>query len=341
MVAKNKNDQDKSVDSSLEESSTKVTTGNADSANSLEGDTSSQAKAEAKDEVAKIAHDKSFRSRIMGLTHGLNLYLLGFGVILAIAAFVTIIAMTSDNTEQAGLSLDGSELTQDAIDELLQTDNNIGDVTETLTVEANAIFNGKILVKDSLDVAGTINVGGSLSLPGITVSGSSQFEDINVTSNLAIGGNTNIQGTLTVESNLSVTGNVSVGGVLSAGTLSVDSIQFSHDLTLLRHIDTGGSAPRATRGAGVGGAGTVSVSGTDTAGTVTINTSGGAAAGSLVQITFAAAFSRTPHAQITPVGSTSASLEYYVTRSNTSMTIHTLNAPSGNTTYIFDYWVSE
>ena len=335
-----KKEEEKTVDSSLEEASTEVTS-STDDANALEGDPNSQEKAEASDAAAKAAQNKGFSNRVLSLTHGLNLYLLGFGVLLAIAGFVTFIAMTSDNTDDGGLTLEGTELSQEAIDELLETDNNIGDVKETLTVEANAIFNGKILVKDSLDVAGTINVGGSLSLPGITVSGSSQFEEVNVSSNLGIGGDTNIDGTLTVNSNLSASGNVSVGGVLSAGTLSVDSIQFTEDLTILRHIDTGGGSPVASRGAAIGGAGTVSVSGTDTAGTVTVNTSGGSSSGSLVQITFSNGFTRTPHVQITPVGSTSATLDYYVTRTSTSMTIHTASAATSNTTFLFDYWVTE
>ena len=49
-------------------------------------------------------------------------------------------------------------------------------------------------MRDSLDVAGTIRVGGALSLPGITVSGTSAFENVQVASNLSIAGNAAVTG---------------------------------------------------------------------------------------------------------------------------------------------------
>lgn len=332
-------DDKESVNSSLEETSTEVTS--EDSAGSLEGGGEDDAANQAKEEAARLNQKKSFADRILRFTKGTNLYLLGFGVIILIAAFVTFIAVTSDNTEDAGLSIEGSELSQEALDELLKTDTTIGDVKETLNVEANAIFSGKILVKDSLDVAGTLNVGGTLSLTGLTVSGNTTLQDAGLSGSLSVGGNANISGTAAIESNLTVAGDVSIGGALSAGTLNVESIQFSNDLQVLRHIDTGGSSPSASRGSAIGGAGTVSISGTDVAGTVTINTSGGVTSGAMANISFANAYGRTPHVIISPVGSTSGSINYYVTRTSSGFAIGTANAPSASTTYIFDYWVSE
>jgi hypothetical protein len=331
-------DDKDSVNSSLEESSTEVST---DNANSLESGVEDAAANQAKEDEARLTQKKSFGDRMLAMSKGTNLYLLGFGVILVIAGLVTFIAITSDDTKEGGLSIDGGELTQEAIDELLKTDTNIGDVKETLTVEANAIFNGKVLVKDSLDIAGALNVGGTLSLTGLAVSGQTTLQDAGLSGSLSVGGNANISGTTAIESNLTVAGDVSVGGTLSAGSLNVQSIQFTNDLQVLRHIDTGGSTPTAARGSAIGGAGSVSISGTDVAGTITINTSGGVTAGAMANITFANAYGRTPHVIISPVGSTSAVLNYYATRTSTGFSIASANSPSASTTYIFDYWVAE
>lgn len=333
-------EQKEPVENSLEESSTQEV--NEDNVNALESDGKNDVENQAKAEAAAIAGEKkSFGDRVLRLTKGTNLYLLGFGVLLATAGFVVFIAVTQDNTEEAGLSLTGNDLSQEAIDELLKKDNNIGDVKETLTVEANAIFNGKVLIKDSLDVAGGLNIGGTLSLSGLTVSGNSTLQDVGISGSLSVAGNTNLTGTTSIESNLTVAGDVSIGGALSAGSLNVESIQFSNDLQILRHIDTGGSSPGASRGGAIGGAGTVSISGTDTAGTVTINTSGGVSSGIMAQITFTNAYNRTPHVIISPVGSTSGSIDYYTTRTSSGFSIGTANAPSASTTYVFDYWVAE
>lgn len=287
---------------------------------------------------AQEALKQPFFKKIAGLIKGVNIYLVGFIVIFAIAIIVIFVALQS---EDGGPSITGQDLTQEQIDELLQQDSQVGDVSQTLTVEANAIFNGKVLVKDNLDVAGSINVGGPLTLPGITVAGTSAFDNVEVSNNLSILGNSSIQGTLTVNSSLSVSGDGTFGGTLSADTLNVTDLSFSGDLVLSRHIDTGGPNPGISPGGSVGAGGTASLSGTDTSGTVTINTGGGPATGTLANINFANGYNETPQVIISPVGSSGATLEYYVTRTTSGFTIRSANTPSGSTTYVFDYWVAE
>lgn len=282
---------------------------------------------------------EGFIKRVGNFLGGFNMYLLGFIVLMIIAGIAAYVALQND--ESSTINIEGQELSQEALQELLQTEQNVGDVNQTLTVEANAIFNGKILVKDNLDVAGSINVGGPLTLPGITVAGTSAFDEVEVSNNLSILGNASIQGTLTVQESFGVTGNLSVGGTISAGTVAADNLQFNGDLQIQRHIDTGGNTPGVSAGGSVGGGGTVSVSGTDAAGTVTINTGGGPGSGILASITFAASYNGTPHVVITPVGSSGASLDYYVTRTTSGFTIGTRNNASASTTYLFDYIVLE
>ncbi len=285
---------------------------------------------------------QSFGKRVLGLTSNINPYLMLFIAVLMIAVIIVItISISSKNQDPANILFEGQDLSQETLDEILTSESTIGTVDQTLTVAANSIFNGKVLIKDSLDVAGAINVGGALSLPGITVSGESNFENVNVSNNLAILGSASIQQNLTVQQSLDVTGNVAVGGVLSAAAIRAESIQFAGDASFTRHIDTGGSLPSISSGTAVGAGGTVSVSGNDIAGTVTINTGGSPPAGFFATINFVAAYNSTPNVQITPVGSSGAGLNYYVTRDTNGFRIGTTNAPSSGTTYTFDYFVTE
>lgn len=277
---------------------------------------------------------KGLGQRVQVVTDKVNIYLLLFIFIVslaAIAGFATYI--NSKDTES--VIIDGQELSQDDLNSLQTGDHQVGDPQQTLTIAANSVFNGRVLVRDNLDVAGTIRVGGELSLPGITVSGTSSFEDVQVANNLAISGNAAIQGTLTVQRNLSVGGSASFAGQISAPSLSVGQLILNGDLQINRHIDAGGPTPLSSRGGAVGGAGTVSISGTDTAGTVSVNFGGGSSPGTIANITFTNPFSQTPHVVITPVGSSCAGLNYYVNRTTGGFSIGTTTPGSGSCA--FDY----
>ena len=288
--------------------------------------------------AAQAALKEPLVKRIVKLLRNVNIYLLAFLLLMGIAIAVTYVAQ---NTEDGGPTITGQNLDDEQLDELVQQETNVGDVSQTLTVEANAIFNGRVLVKDNLDVAGSINVGGPLTLPGITVSGTSSFDNVEIGNDLNVLGDANIQGSISFNGGLTVPGDGSFGGSLSASRLTVDVIDFSGDLSISRHIDTGGPNPGISPGGNIGAGGTVSLSGTDTSGTVTINTGIGPSAGNLVNINFAAAYNETPQVIITPVGQPGSQLEYYVTRTSSGFTIRSANSPSSSQTYVFDFWVAE
>ncbi len=295
--------------------------------------------------VTPITQPKPIRKqtrseKILSKTHGVNIYLILFIVILAIAVIIMLVAFRSDDSRDS-LILTGEDLSQQTLEELIADENRIGEATQTLTVEANAIFNGKVLVKDDLDVAGSINVGGPLTLPGITVAGTSAFDEVEVSNNLTILGNASVQGSLTIQSGLSVTGDTSIKGALNVDSLSTSDFELTGDLKLTRHIDTGGPVPGASRGAGSGNGGTVSISGTDSAGTVTINTGSGASGGVLATINFANNFGGTPHVVISPLNSSAANVKYYVTRGSSSFTIRAAGSVPNGATLSFDYLVME
>lgn len=268
------------------------------------------------------------------ITH-VNVYLLLFILIVVLAAGVVFIAFQRNKKETAVTTVVTQPLTKEALAQLQGSDASVGDPKQTLNIESNSVFSGKVLIRDSLDVAGTIKVGGSLSLPGISVSGTSTFDQIQA-NNLSITGNLTVQGQLNVRG-VTSSGGGTFGGPLSAPILNVQTLQLTNDLQLTRHIDAGGSTPDKSDGSALGNGGTSSVSGSDTAGTVTINIGGSPAAGCFATITFAQKFSGIPHVVVTPIGSAAAGLNYYVNRTSSNFSICSTNAAPSGQSFSFDY----
>lgn len=278
----------------------------------------------------------SFGKRIQSLISHLNIYLLLFILILVITFLIVFISVQRNKKADKTATINTQELTKETLDKLKGSEAKVGDPKQTLSIESNAIFTGKVLFRDSIDVAGTIKVGGALSLPGLNVSGESKFDQI-YGNKLTISGDTGLQGQLTVGKNLTVTGGASFGGAISVPVLAAQSLQLSGDLQFNRHIDAGGGTPGKSNGSALGSGGTASLSGTDSAGTLTVNTGGGPGAGCFASISFTQAFSSTPHVVITPVGSAAAGLNYYINRSSSGFSVCTTNAPPAGQSFSFDY----
>lgn len=279
---------------------------------------------------------RGLKAGVQGLIGRFNIYLLLFILIVVLVVGFTLISIQRNKKEAAPTSIETQTLTQDALNKLNGTTTSVGDPKQTLSVESNAIFSGKVLVRDSLDVAGTIKVGGSLTLPGLTVAGTSTFDQIQA-NKISSAGDTNIQGQLTVQKGITITAGASFGGPITAPQLTVQSFQLSGDLQLQRHIDAGGGTPSKTDGTALGSGGTSSVSGTDTAGTITINTGGGPGAGCFITVTFSQRFNATPHVVVTPVGSAAGGLSYYISRTTSGFTLCTANPAPGGANFSFDY----
>jgi cytoskeletal protein CcmA (bactofilin family) len=273
--------------------------------------------------------------RVIG---SLNLYLIIF-VLLLILAAGGIFAAVKFNDKNSGANITKTDsLSDKQLSDLKTNTTLIGDAQQTLDIQGNSIFEGQVLMRNNLDIAGSLKVGGSLSLPAITVGGSSTFGQIHVNDQLSVSGNTILQGSLTVQKGLNVSGSVSFGS-LSASQITASGLQLTGDFVVSRHINVNGGAPGRSGGSALGGGGTASVSGSDTAGTVTINTGGSPPAGCLVTLNFTQRFNTTPHVVISPSNSSAGSLSYYTNRSNTAFSICTNSAPAGSSTYIFDYIV--
>lgn len=310
-------------------------TSSSEEENSLEssGDTSAD-----KSGLADAPAVKPKKSRLQAqnlITH-VNIYLLLFILIVVLTLGIAFVGYQRNKKIDTPTPVATQPLDPEALQKLKGSEVKVGDPKQVLTIESHAMFSGKVLIRDSLDVAGSIKVGGPLSLPGITVSGTSSFDQIQA-NNLSITGNVNVAGQLTIQKTLTVTGGASFGGPISAPQLSIQSLQLNSDLQLNRHLDAGGGTPSRTDGGALGSGGTSSVSGSDTAGTVTINTGSNTAAGCFLTVIFAQKFNATPHVVITPVGEGGAALDYYVTRTTTSFNICTTNAAPAGRSFSFDY----
>lgn len=282
--------------------------------------------------------DKKSPGRILNrLASRVNVYLLLFIVLIIVALIIMFVAMQAGNKqEKKQAEITAQELTDEAAKNLSSNETTVGDPKQLLNIESNAVFSGKVLIRDGLDVAGPIKVGGDLNLPGITVSGKSAFDEIQVNS-LSIAGDTTVQGVLTVQDNLSINGQATFAGPISAPSITIDALQLNGDIQFNRHIDAGGGTPSVNGGNAVGSGGTVTISGTDTAGTVTINVGAGASGGTLASITFTNSFTSNPHVVITPING-AAPNAYITSRNTTGFSITTSSGlPAGSIS--FDYIV--
>lgn len=280
--------------------------------------------------------NKGLKGRVHDLIGRFNIYLLLFVLIIVLVAGFTLVSIQRGKKEAVPTSIDTQTLTQEALSQLNNANTSVGDPKQTLSIESNAVFSGKVLIRDSLDVAGTLRIGGALTLPGLTVAGTSTFDQLQA-NKISSAGDLNVQGQLTGQKGLTISGGASFGGPITAPQLTVQSFQLSGDLQLQRHIDAGGPTPGKTDGAALGSGGTSSISGTDTAGTITINTGGGPGAGCFVTVNFVQRFNSTPHVVVTPVGSAAGGLSYYISRSTSSFSLCTANPAPGGANFSFDY----
>jgi cytoskeletal protein CcmA (bactofilin family) len=282
---------------------------------------------------------KSFLSGgLRGVITRVNIYFLLFVFIIVLSGLVVFIGIQRSKKDAANPTIATQKLTQDELQKLQGSDSKVGDAKQTLSIESNAIFTGKVLLRDSLDVAGTLKVGGALSLPGLNVSGNSVFDQLQA-NKAVITGDATIQGQLNIQKNLVTSGGAQFGGPITAPQITVSSFQLSGDLTITRHIDAGGGTPGKSNGGALGSGGTTSISGTDTAGTLTINTGGGTGVGCFATIDFTQRFGGTPHVVVTPIGSAAAGLNYYVNRSSTGFSVCTTNPAPAGQSFSFDYIV--
>ncbi|QQS18677.1 hypothetical protein IPL68_01135 [Candidatus Saccharibacteria bacterium] len=326
-----KNGEDSNSLESSESSSLEASEGS----NSLEKDAGTTGKID--DTPLSAQQNGSFAQRIVSKV---NIYLLLFIFLLAIAGGIILITYLNSKKQEKS-TIQTQSLNSDTLKQLATSDVTVGQPKQILSVQSNAVFAGKVLIRDSLEVAGPIQVGGSLSVPGITVSGNSVLEQLQINKNLSVQGDASIQGQLAIQKGLSVAGGGTFGGSLTAPGITVNTLQLNGNLTLTKHIVIGGSTPGRDTGTALGGGGTVALSGSDTAGSININTGSGPVAGCFATVNFTQKYNTTPNVIATPIGSNAALVGYYVNRSPSNFSICAANNPPANASFGFDYFIVE
>jgi cytoskeletal protein CcmA (bactofilin family) len=285
-------------------------------------------------EPAPKPRRKTVRERLSGV----NIYLLIF-IFLVVLAFIIIGIAYLQSHKNSVSNVKTQTLTQDDLRKISSTDTTIGSNQTILNVQSSAVFAGKVLIREGLEVAGNLTVGGTLGISNLTVSGTTQLGQAQVNKNLSVAGDTALQGAVTIAKSLQVNGGANIGGALSAPQITTANLQLSGDLVITKHIVAGGATPGKTNGTALGSGGTASVSGSDTAGTVNINTGGGPGAGCFATINFTSKYNSTPRVLITPVGASAGAIDYYVNRGSTNFSICTSTAPPAGASFAFDYFV--
>ncbi len=268
-----------------------------------------------------------------------NVYLLLLVIILLVSITIIMAAYLNSKHASSKANLTSQNLSASTLAQLANSDATVGNVNQILNIESSAIFAGKVLIRQGLDVAGNLNIGGALSLNNLTVSGTSQFGQAQINKDLQVAGNTSLQGAVTIAKNLQVNGGGNFSGPISAPQITASSLQLNGDLILTHHITTGGSLPSHAGDNALGIGGTSSISGSDTAGTININTGSNTAAGCFVKVNFAAHYASTPHILLTPIGSSAGGLSYYVNRTANGFSVCDATVPPAGSSFGFDYFV--
>ncbi|HUD07244.1 MAG TPA: hypothetical protein VMR34_05135 [Candidatus Saccharimonadales bacterium] len=277
--------------------------------------------------------DKSNRrgifKRIFDFVRRLDIYILIFALILMVGLITTVLAIQRNQSSKKTGNIASQNLNQSTLSQLNSNDTNVGGTQQTLDVQSDTIFNGTVLVKNSLNVAGQLKIGGSLNLPGITVAGTTDLDQVSANS-LVINGAETIKGTLTVN------GGASFGGSVSVPQLDVSNLQLTGDIVITHHITVASGLP-VDSGSGLGSGGTTTITGGDTAGTVNINTGSGSGSGCMSNITFSQSYATVPHVVISPASYDAASTSYYVSASKTGFSVCFSSGPGDGKSMAFAY----
>lgn len=146
----------------------------------------------------------------------------------------------------------------------------------------------------------------------------------------------------TLQAQTATLGNLNVSGTATINNLTVTGLAVVHDLEISGHIITSSGQPTSevTTEAGIGA--TVTINGNDTTGTIIITTGDSPLAGSLAHIIFSDQYTAIPHVVLSPSNGNAADLSYYKgTTTTTGFDFNANSVPLPNTTYEFDYFISQ
>lgn len=270
-----------------------------------------------------------------------NVYFLFFAVIIIVAGVVAAVTYLNSQKPPEQPDVANQQLTEEALQQLQNTDASVGNTAQTLTIKGNAVIDGQTLMRGNLNIAGNLQTGGSIQGPTLTISGATnlgqtQINDLQVATNVAIQGSTTMR-------DLNVAGTSTFNGAMTASQLTVSRLIMSGnaELQIPNHISFTGPTPGiATNGGVLGNGGSASTNGSDTTGSITINTGNNPSPGCFARLTFRQAFTNAPHVLVSPVGAGASQTNYYVDRDRSGFSICTSNAAPNNQSFGFDYFIT-
>lgn len=271
-----------------------------------------------------------------------NLYFLIFMVIAVAVAVVAAVNYLNSTKPQVDPEIQGQALSQESLKQLANKDASIGDTSQTLTIQGNAVIAGQTLTRGDLNVAGSFQTAGGITGPSITISGAANLGETQANS-LQVAQNAAVQGTTTLR-DLSVAGSASFSGAMTASQITVSRLILSGNavLQIPNHVSfTGASPSRSSITASVlGSGGSASVNGSDTSGTVNVSTGGNPQPGCFIRVAFAQRYTAQPRVIISPVGQAAGQTQYFVDRDTTGFSLCTANAAPANQAFAFDFFVA-
>jgi len=270
-----------------------------------------------------------------------NVYLLIFILLVVVGGAIALVQFLNSQKAPVVPDVASQQLSADALKQLNNTDATVGNSSQTLTIQGNAIITGQTLTRGNLNVAGNFQSGGGITAPTITVAGAANLGATQINS-LQIATTLAVQGSTTV-ADLNVAGTSSFSGAVTASQITVTRLILSGNasLTIPNHIAfTGPSPTRTVNSAVLGNGGTMSINGSDTSGSININTGSSTVAGCFAKITFQQAYTNQPHVIVSPIGAAAGQTQFYVDRNNTSFSICTYNAAPPNQTFGYDFFVT-
>lgn len=280
-------------------------------------------------------------SPIKKLFRKVNIYLLIFLLIVALASIFAVVNYLNSKKELPPADIASQKLTPEALKQLSNTDASVGAAAQTLTIQGNAIIDGQTLARGNLNVAGNFQTGGSMTSPNLTISGTSNLGTAQINS-LQVAGVVAMQGSTTMR-DLNVAGTSSFSGPITASRITVGDLILSGNanLTVPNHIRFSGPNPGRSINAGVlGNGGSASVDGSDTSGTINVNSGTNPTPGCFARISFNQRFSNKPHVIVSPVGVAAGQTQFYVNRDTSGFDICTANAAPAGQAFAYDYFVT-
>lgn len=289
-----------------------------------------------------VTHDEAKKqSAFKRLWQKMNVYVLIFALLLIVAGIVAVVFYLNSQRAPEIPDIANQELTEEALQQLANTDATVGDSAQTLTIQGNAIIEGQTLMRGDLNVAGNIQAGGSLQAPTLTISGTSNLATAQIDS-LQVAGNVAVQGTTTLQE-LNVAGVSSFSGALTASQITVSTLTISGTggLEIPNHIRFIGATPGSSvLGGPLGGGGSASMSGSDSAGVINVSTGNGPSTGCFIQINFRTAYTSQPRVLVSAVGAAAGRSDHYVERDQNGFRVCFGATPQANANFNFDYFVA-